>query len=646
MSDPLSSATDYLVHLETLGVSLDALSVNARGTLVSPTTVSLARPARGDSGDVTALTGSMSTPDSEMTSLVLGEIIGQGGMGVVRVAEQRTLRRQVAVKAVREDAQGPGAADSVISEARITGAIEHPNIIPIYDLIPNLDGSPLIIMKRVEGRTWQEILDHDRKEGPLDGELLSRHLDILNHVVNALDYAHSKRIIHRDLKPDNVMVGNFGEVYLLDWGIAVSLEGGPEGVPAALDQRYISGTPDYMAPEMAAGDAEAISERTDVYLLGAVLYDLISGKPPHGGNTIIERLQRAYLSLPRTYPEGCAAELISICDTAMANLPEDRFTSVRDFQDALEDYSRNRISVELAREASIRLSELSGLLQLHQEAAPTPGSEAHRELYEHFSACRFGFIQALRQWAGNTKAAEGLQLAQVQMVRYELKHGAAHAAAALIGELSVPDEALEREVKAALEKSRAAEARLHQLERDADVSLGIMYRSTIVIVSAVMWLSVAMAMGYLDRTGIWPIGHGEMLVLWGVELFLGLGRTYWKWPKTVPRTRFNLTLARSACFALVGYMAIWCFGWWQDVSVTHTLAFNYWAGSLVWGVLALMLDKRLAAMTCALIVGAVLTPLIPTYQFHIMGVVVLAGMGGVGLCWQTHVSAADQKGSS
>src|SRR5690606_26042988 len=158
--------------------------------------------------------------------LELLEVLGQGGMGIVRRARQRSLERDVAVKSLRPEIRGRATVDALLEEARIAARLDHPNVLPIHALGRDPAGRPLLVLKRCEGETRGALL---RRSGhPFWSETrrwsrdpLARNLEILREVCDAVEYAHSRGVLHRDLKPDNVMVGRFGEVYLMDWGLAV-----------------------------------------------------------------------------------------------------------------------------------------------------------------------------------------------------------------------------------------------------------------------------------------------------------------------------------------------------------------------------------------------------------------------------------------
>ncbi len=179
------------------------------------------------------------------SGLRMGATIGEGGMGLVRAATQMALGRRVAVKTLRPEIEDEQATLRLLREAWVTGALEHPNIVPIYDLGLGDDGKPVIVMKHIEGLAWCDLI-HDAaavKERFGAEDLLEHNLRILVQLCNAVSLAHARGVLHRDLKPENVMIGSFGEVYLVDWGIAVSLRDDPTGrMPLASQSKEMAGS--------------------------------------------------------------------------------------------------------------------------------------------------------------------------------------------------------------------------------------------------------------------------------------------------------------------------------------------------------------------------------------------------------------------
>jgi serine/threonine-protein kinase len=266
----------------------------------------------------------------------LGPALGQGGMGIVRVAKQRSLNREVVIKTVRPKLACDAATRMLMHEALVLARLDHPNILPIHDLRYE-NGERRAVLKRVEGMPWAALMhEHDLLRATLDVEdPLSWNFDVLMTVCSAIHYAHSRGVVHRDLKPGNVMIGRFGEVYVIDWGLAVCLDDdGSDRYPLARDAKQLAGTPQYMAPEMLAEGAAPITERTDVYLLGAILYEILASRPPHGGRNMREIREQVLRSRP-DIPSGCPSALARICQIAMAPTSSSRFESAHALRAAL-----------------------------------------------------------------------------------------------------------------------------------------------------------------------------------------------------------------------------------------------------------------------------------------------------------------------
>lgn len=242
----------------------------------------------------------------------IGQLLGRGGMGAVLQAEDSSIQRQVAMKVVL---RGDSTGDVLrfIHEARVTGQLEHPNIIPVHTLGADEHGQPFYTMKLVRGATLQQVLK-DLARGEEDA-IRSYHLPtlltIFQKVCDAIRFAHSQKVIHRDLKPDNIMLGDFGEVLVMDWGLAkkfgpladsIDSEVPPPEMPLmdGIDYRTeantmtgaILGTPQYMPPEQAKGQMEALDERADIYALGAILYHTLALQPPVFAESAEQLLQK------------------------------------------------------------------------------------------------------------------------------------------------------------------------------------------------------------------------------------------------------------------------------------------------------------------------------------------------------------------
>jgi serine/threonine-protein kinase len=355
------------------------------------------------------------------------------------------------------------------------------------------DGSPIIVLKRIEGVAWRAIMDDAaavRERGGAD--LLEYNLRVLIQLSNAVSYAHARGIIHRDLKPANVMTGRFGEVYLVDWGIAVSLRDDPTGrLPVASQANTIAGTPAYMAPEMiwAAG---GLSERTDVYLLGAILHKILTGAPPHRG-TFKEILASILWSRP-VYEPTVPNELADIARRAMSPRDEHRYASADEMRLRLEWYLRHRAALALSRTAEGCLAELRALI------AADPVDEAVRDrLYRLFAEARFGFRQAIGACEDNARAHAGLRQAIELMITFELERGTAEAASAALAELERPPPEFAKRVAEALRASRLERERLERLDADLDPAVGRRMRVAVAMALGFVWTVAPQIVAYFER---------------------------------------------------------------------------------------------------------------------------------------------------
>jgi tetratricopeptide (TPR) repeat protein len=281
----------------------------------------------------------------------------QGGLGAVWLARDTLLGRDVAVKSIRPDRKAtPQQLARFVHEARVTGQLEHPGIVPLYDLIPTADTDtapgteatrgPRYVMRFVTGQTLTEAAaDYQRKQaaGTATRLDLAALLDAVVAVCRAISYAHSRDVLHRDLKGLNVVLGGFGEVFLLDWGLAktatddsatasaIGNEGTATGACVLTQAGAVVGTPAFMAPEVAAG--QPATKLSDVYGLGAILYEVLTSRAPHGGGSAAEVLKRAGAADPplvRATNPSVPAALEAVCRKAMARNPADRYASAEE----------------------------------------------------------------------------------------------------------------------------------------------------------------------------------------------------------------------------------------------------------------------------------------------------------------------------
>jgi serine/threonine-protein kinase len=375
--------------------------VKAAATLVSatsPTTTrrELPRISVELRGTLSGASEAEPPPASDGRDLEVIRTLGEGGMGRVFLARQHSLDRDVAVKTVRDGASERERV-ALLAEGAITGHLEHPAVIPVHALGVDPEGRPVLVMKRVEGAAWSELLADPhhpawRDDGGDAGARLVRHLEILMQVCNAASFAHSRGILHRDIKPENVLIGLYGEVYLADWGIALRTEDATRALP-------LCGTPSYMAPEMVVGGA--VDERTDVYLLGATLHHVLTGGPRHAATNFRAVLFAAAASEPFEYPASAPALLAALANEATSQDPAKRPSSAAEVRQAIAAYLRNRSSIALAESAVARLEKLHALTE---DTTARTSESRQRDVDVLAAEVRFALDQALRDWSGNDVA--------------------------------------------------------------------------------------------------------------------------------------------------------------------------------------------------------------------------------------------------
>lgn len=445
--------------------------------------------------------GGSSTGDAD---LVLRGILGKGGMGVVRLAQQRSLQRDVAVK--RSAKNDAGAIRSLVREARITGGLEHPNVVPVHALGVDGEGGPLLVMKRIEGVSWRTLVHDDGHPAwPAlltgHGDRLRAHVEILAQVSRALELAHDRGVVHRDVKPENVMIGRFGEVYLVDWGVALRLAERNE------EPHAIVGTPGFLAPEMARGDPSLVGPHTDVFLLGATLYEVLARRPPHDAPNALAALVAALIGEPPPLPADAPRDLVQLVRRAMAHDPEDRFPSAEAFREGLARYLASRAVENVHSEGRAALARADAVIGAEGAAAP----EAYRALIE----ARFALSSTLRARPDAEVRAE-LDGCLGRLVERELALRSPAGAQTLLGEMSEIPAGLSSRVRTlarSVETERDAIEDRARARREADSSDALPAISR-AIASAVALVIVVWVYVVTDDR----IGPTEALALWAAGL--------------------------------------------------------------------------------------------------------------------------------
>jgi serine/threonine-protein kinase len=338
-----------------------------------------------------ALGGGVPTDDPSAQRYEDLGAIGRGGMGDVRRVFDRHFERVLAMKILAPELVDDEASrERFLAEAKITATLQHPGIVAVHDHGCFADGRLWMTMREVRGRTLSEVIDelHDgiaHGAWPSSGLTLHRVVDSFRRMCDAVAYAHSVGVVHRDLKPSNLMVGEFGEVQVMDWGLAKHVSGGRDSRPdeggAITRVGDIVGTPTYMAPEQARGDHGSVGPRSDVWALGAVLRTILTNQLPVLGPShavlamiLLNEVKPIAQVIPPGHPP-LPPELVAICERAMSHRAEDRFADAGEVADEvgawLEGARRRERALEIVEQA--RTLE-PGIVELRERAA-----KLHRE---------------------------------------------------------------------------------------------------------------------------------------------------------------------------------------------------------------------------------------------------------------------------
>ncbi len=381
--------------------------------------------------------------------------LGQGGMGDVFVARQGSLNRLLALKLIkpldgerRAQLERLGKLKSVeeerrqqfLSEAIVTGDLDHPNIVPIHDVAVTKGNELFYSMKRVVGTPWSKVIKKNSRE---------ENLEILMKSCDAIGFAHERGVVHRDIKPENIMLGDFGVVMVMDWGLAL---------PTASYDKHdsifatsgLGGTPAFMAPEMVTGPLEKIGPASDVYLLGATLFMIVTGSAPHKAKSVAECLKSVRRNTIRKVSEAEQGELLDIAMRAMATKPEDRYPDVASFQNDIRAYREHAESISL----TVRATED---LEFGQQEAS----------YESLSRAAFRYEEALKSWPDNKKAKQGLEKTKLVHAKIACDKGDYEFGLSLLSQDDPTHFALLHELEAAIKLRDSHAARVAVLRKAA-----------------------------------------------------------------------------------------------------------------------------------------------------------------------------------
>ncbi len=425
--------------------------------------------------------------------------VGRGGFGEVWEAVQASLGRLVAVKRLREDHveqaqdiphEGTRMEADFRREALTTALLEHPNIVPVHDLGLDPEGKPLLAMKLVNGQRWDLMLKEDFES--LDAnDYVAKHIPVFLDMCQAVAFAHSRGIVHRDLKPSQVMVGEFGEVLLMDWGLAVLYDASLAKekfqdtlellVPTPDTAFSPTGTAAFMAVEQTADSARDVGPWTDVYLLGGTLYYMLTRRAPHGAKTAMESFVQASAGVveppEKRLPDRLVPpELSAICMKAMSTKFEDRYGSVTELIEAVEEYMTGAGE----RRESMRLTEEAGKVL-------SRGASLN---YREYTECNNLLLRALNLWPRNSNAKVLQQRVLEQFAELAIENGDLMLAELMADSLSSPEP--RRRIRKTVEHNRRRAKSIHRQRR--------IFKTLIAVLLLLIVADIVLLFGYQKRS--------------------------------------------------------------------------------------------------------------------------------------------------
>jgi hypothetical protein len=539
--------------------------------------------------------------------------LGRGGMGRVSLAFEARLQRVVAVKELLRG--GPAAEVRFAREALVTARLQHPAIVPVYEAGRWPSGQPFYAMKLLAGRPLGELL----RSCPT----LETRLALVKHLIpvsEAVAYAHQQRVLHRDLKPDNIIVGDFGETVVIDWGLAKIVDGSVE--PAADEDDEAApelppdrpsarqaiagtragtrmGTLGYASPEQTAG--RPVDERTDVYALGATLYEVLVGTPPR----VLAGFFTDGSDDEQDFPAGLPAALVAVCRRALALSRDDRHSSALAFRDDVEAALERRSAELLVHETLRKVDALETAVAGRDRLA----------LYTLFGACRFGFEQALARYPDDEDARIGLVRAMSAMVSVEVSARDPIAARAILSGMSQPPSALVDAV-VGLEREVAAERTKHEelvslgARHDARTGRGPrLFLSTVIGAS---WTIAPLVAILLE-----PIGYPHYIFV-NAMFLVGLSAIGWTMRDLVRSTAINRAILGGALalhvVQIVMYVGNMALGIpMERTDVQHLLLWSVFAAGM-----APILDMRMFVPSATFAAGFVVAARHPEARRWIM----------------------------
>ena len=362
------------------------------------------------------------------------EKIGQGGMGTIFAARQVGLSRRVALKTITRGKEGEESQAKFVSEALVTGELDHPNIVPIHEIGCTPSGVYFYSMKEVKGKSWKELIKNKTE---------TENLQILLNVCDAMAFSHDRGYIHRDLKPENIMLGEYGEVLVMDWGLAVTTNALGKAEKISPNMSH-AGTPAYMAPEMASCAGELVGAWSDIYLLGGILFEIATGLRPHSGKDIYDCLRAATTNeLPKVERDD---ELVKIAYKSLNSTPKKRYRTVKEFSEAIRIYLSHQESILLTQSAE------KDFIKAEKD-----------KNYVLFNQSLHAFQDATRLWQLNSDAEKGESRVRLSYAELALSRGDLDLAETLLFNDKDEHQELSAKIKQAKKERVLRQRRFRQL---------------------------------------------------------------------------------------------------------------------------------------------------------------------------------------
>ena len=552
------------------------------------------------------------------------EILGEGRIGVIYLGQQQLPQRHVAIKKLRKEKHH--LANELLKEALVMGRLNHPNIPPIYQIQFDQKHRPEVIMKNIEGRSFQEILRNEEQHH----SNRKNALDILFQVCHVVEFAHSEGVLHCDLKTENIIVGEFNQVYVMNWGLSINLDSSSE------KPKKLAGSPAYMAPEMLMGDPNILTPATDVFLLGAILHEILTGEYRNQGSTIREVLITAHKTKPYQYSENIPEILTNLCNWACSKDPSERPQSALIFRQHLEDIIVNWEAINLLQKGNIWLEDYKERWQLEQK-------KEHFDdlaLYQVALQAKFAFEQALELWSNLKQAKKNLIETIELIIQQSLKAKEFQRALLLYEDCSIyfsrknNIEKLFAEVLRAWEIEKHREASLSKTKKQLDPSLSHKPR-----------LGLSMVLGSIIFIGISIVGLWRYLnvtinmkdnfyftLFTMLPLWIGLAIFY----KRLQINAFSQQVFRTLLFNTITIVlaAYGCWSFETDINLVYIL--YSLISSLVWINAAPVIEKGKQLGILGLFVSIFSIFLPDLSQFLFLLLVSLAGMV-IAFDWKRHL---------